>query len=87
MQVPIAPVAKIVKVSVQGQDVSKAVRFGAKASLCEDRKGTRMEPSWESGGWRYGGGLPARNDKGGACLRTLRGDADSHAHAALMSNL
>ena len=23
-----------------------------------------MEPSWESGGWGYGGGLPARNDKG-----------------------
>ena len=33
------------------------------------------------------GAFPARNDKGGACLRTLRGDADSHAHTALLSNL
>ena len=36
LQVNIASVAKVVKVSVQGQDVSKAVSFGAKASLCED---------------------------------------------------
>jgi hypothetical protein len=36
LQVQIASVAKIVKVSVEAQDVSKAVRFGAKTSLCED---------------------------------------------------
>ena len=36
LQVHVASVAKIVKVSVQGQDVSKAVRFGAKSSFCED---------------------------------------------------
>jgi hypothetical protein len=36
LQVHIASVAKIVKVSVQGQDVSKAVSLGAKTSLCED---------------------------------------------------
>ena len=36
LYVHIASVAKIVKVSVQGQDVSKAVRFGAKSSFCED---------------------------------------------------
>lgn len=36
LQVHIASVAKVVKVSVQGQDVSKAVSFGAKTSLCED---------------------------------------------------
>ena len=36
LKVHIASVAKIVKVSVQGQDVSKAVRFGAKSSFCED---------------------------------------------------
>jgi hypothetical protein len=35
-QVHVASVAKVVKVSVQAQDVSKAVRFGAKTSLCED---------------------------------------------------
>jgi hypothetical protein len=35
-QVHVASVAKIVKVSVQGQDVSKAVSLGAKTSLCED---------------------------------------------------
>ena len=39
------------------------------------------------GGGGTVGGLPARNGKGGACLRTLRGDADPYAHAALMSNL
>ena len=36
LYVHIASVAKIVKVSVQGQDVSKAVSLGAKTSLCED---------------------------------------------------
>ena len=36
LQVHVASVAKIVKVSVQAQDVSKAVSLGAKASLCED---------------------------------------------------
>ena len=39
------------------------------------------------GGGGTVGGLPARNGKGGACLRTLHSDADPHAHAALMSNL
>ena len=36
LQVHIASVAKIVKVSVQAQNVSKAVSLWAKTSLCED---------------------------------------------------
>ena len=40
---------------------------------------------WGGGGTV--GGLPARNGEGGLPDGALRGDADPHAHAALMSNL
>ena len=75
-----------------------AGQFGPLGGLQQSTKPpvVRPHPNVRVRGWNQAekvggggtvGGLPARNGEGGLPDGALRGNADPHAHAALMSNL